>query len=89
MEELEYPEHAKNLINREITIFYIEAIPQKISQLRKKYIFFRVQKIFFWKFSDFKKSRKKIKIFQNWNFRFLVNIFRNLENFKKIRGAKS
>ena len=43
MEELEYPEHAKNLINREITIFYIEAIPQKISQLRKEF-FFRVQK---------------------------------------------
>ena len=41
LEELEYPEHLENLINRKITIFYIEAIPKKISQLRKKYIFFQ------------------------------------------------
>ena len=44
LEELEYPEHAKNLINRKITIFYIEAIPQKISQLRKKIFFFETKK---------------------------------------------
>ena len=43
LEELEYPEHLENLINRKITIFYIEAIPQKF--LNSETIFF-IEKIF-------------------------------------------
>ena len=52
LEGLERSERAENLINRKIRIFYIEAIPQKISQLRKKNFFllahfFFKEKIFF------------------------------------------
>ena len=41
---LPYSKRSENIINRKIRQFYIEAIPQKKSQLRKKFIFFRVQK---------------------------------------------
>ena len=34
LEELECSEHAKNLINQKLTIFYIEIISQNVSQLR-------------------------------------------------------
>ena len=36
---LEGPDGPGNIINRKNTIFYIEAIPQFFSQLRKKYFF--------------------------------------------------
>ena len=52
LEELEYPEHLENLINRKITIFYIEAVLNFFFQLRKK--------IFFW---DRKKNLKKNRTF--------------------------
>ena len=42
LEGLECSERAKNIINQKISFFYIEAIPQKFSQLRKKNVFFRV-----------------------------------------------
>jgi len=35
LEELECPEHAGNLINRKITIFYIEIILKKFSTPKK------------------------------------------------------
>ena len=36
LEELEYPEHLENLINRKITIFYIEAVSQNFFSTPKK-----------------------------------------------------
>ena len=55
LEGLECSEHAENLINRKIIFFYIEAVPQFFSQLRKKILFFLDRK---------KKSAKKVKIFE-------------------------
>ena len=57
LEELECSEHAKNLINQQLTIFYIETISHFFFQLRKK-IFFR--NIFF-----LRKSWFSIKISEN------------------------
>ena len=65
LEELEYPEHLENLINRNITIFYVEAIPQKNSQLRKKIEIFFDRKTFrfFFRRKNFReKSDQKSKI---------------------------
>ena len=47
---LPYSNRSENIINRKILIFYIKAIPQKISQLRQK-IFFRARPKYFLDFS--------------------------------------
>ena len=46
LEGLECSERAKNIINRKISFFYIEAIPKFFSQLRLK-IFFRARQKYF------------------------------------------
>ena len=59
---LPYSKRSENIINRKIRQFYIEAIPPKKSQLRKK-IFFRARRKNFEKFSDqkiFENVRQKI-----------------------------
>ena len=45
LERLERSKRAVNLINRKFRQFYIEAIPKKKSQLRKKMFFLRLEKI--------------------------------------------
>ena len=88
---LECSECAGNLINRKITIFYIEAIPTFFSQLRKKN---RAQKIISKKFAkkciffqkyivrDFKKYIVNFQIFWKTHYffekkNFFANIFQN------------
>ena len=74
----EHPDHSGNLINRQVSIFYIEAVPQ---------LFFQLQKIFFTNFffdeqkseiSNFSKMKNPLvnKIF---SFMKISNIFGNFE----------
>ena len=69
---MECRKRAENLINRKIGTFYIETVPQKISQLRKKN---RVQKI-----SEKKIGQQNFVFFSKKN----LNIFEHL----KIRKIK-
>ena len=48
MQECQNP--SGNIINRKLSIFYIEAVPQLFFQLQKKY-FFRDQDFWFFRFS--------------------------------------
>ena len=56
MKGLECLKRSENLINRKMGCFYIEAIPQKISKVRKQILFFEI----------LKKKLKKLK--KNCNF---------------------
>ena len=60
---------SENIINRKIGNFYIEAILQKNSQLRKKTYFFRVPKKK-WKIFSEKKKSENLKKIKNFRFRF-------------------
>ena len=81
------PDGPENLINRKNIFFYIEAIPNNFSQLRKKIFFFAIEN-FFEKKSK-KKSEKKIEKSETKNPRFFkISNFEILkfEILKKSRG---
>ena len=92
------PDGPENHINRKNIIFYIETIPQKFSQLRKK-IEKNFDRDFFHFFFDeifhLKNPTKnwKFQIFDNiffpkiWNFRFFVGFF--AKNFRRKKMEKN
>ena len=69
-EGLECSKRAENIINREITIFYIEAIPPKNCQLRKKYFCSDSKKSFSEIFENHRQKFSKSQIVGFWKSRF-------------------
>jgi hypothetical protein len=74
LDGLECSEQAENIINGKIWFFYIEAVPPKKFQLRKKY-FFEVKK----------KIREKSQSQKNWWQKSKISNFK-IENFKIENG---
>ena len=66
MKGLECSKRAENIINRKVSIFYIETVLN---------FFFQLRKIFFLRSIE-KKSKKKVKFFENplgfWKFSFVT-----------------